>query len=212
MEQEKITVYLDVDDTVLQSSEAIIKILNKKHNIQPPKKIEDLKDWRYASIYNEITPDEVESIYASDEFFDVVNIDEVFSQFFYKSLEKVNFVFVTKGTSDNLNKKEKYLRKRLNGPFDYVGLTFTDKEECLNSRNFDKKAVNMRYGIHIDDRIECLKTTNAPVKILLKKHGVHYWNENYAGIPNLYVTNTWEEAIQIVEFAYTEHYIFKKCN
>ena len=211
MEQEKITVYLDVDDTVLKSSEAIIKILNKKHNIQPPKKTEDLKDWGYSSIYRGITPNEIETIYASDEFFDSVEVDQVFSQFFTKSLEKVNFVFVTKGTDENLTKKEKYLRRMLDGAFDYVGLNFKQNEVNTERSDFDKRAVNMKYGIHIDDRLECLKTTNAPIKILLKKHGVHYWNEDYTGVSNLYIVNTWEEAIQIVEFAYAEHYIFKKC-
>ena len=31
----RITLYLDADDTILLSSEAVIKILNKKYNIYP---------------------------------------------------------------------------------------------------------------------------------------------------------------------------------
>ena len=210
----KITLYLDADDTVLRSSEAMIEILNDKYNIIPRKTIENMSDWGYRSIWGQMTPEKVREIYASDEFFDRVKINSVFFDFFKKSLAKVNFVFVTKGTPENIDKKEKYLRKYLGNDFEYIGIPFKIDADGNVNATFSKRCINMRHGIQIDDRIDCLEDTNAPIKILIKTYGDHYWNqmEGYSGIPNLYVVNNWDEAIQIIEFAYKEHYIFKKCN
>lgn len=212
MENTKITLYLDVDDTILESSKAIIEILNKKHGINPQKTIDDLSDWGYRSIYGHTTIEDVKTMYSSDEFFDVVKFAPSFLDFYKKSLEKVNFVFVTKGTTENINKKKEYLQKHLGKTFEYIGLPIIYHEDDDAQKRFSKASVNMRHGIQVDDRIDCLESTNAPVKILLKMYGDHYWNlpEDYSGIPNLYVVTNWEEAIQIIDFAYNEHYIFKK--
>ena len=188
MEQNsKITIYLDADDTVLRSSEAIIEILNKKYNIMPKKTIKELRDWGYRSIYGRLSSKEVEDIYASDEFFNTVKVDSVFLEFFKKSLAKVNFIFVTKGTQENIDKKEKYLRENLGNEFEYIGIPFkVDADGNINA-TFSKRGVNMKHGIQIDDRIDCLEDTNAPIKILIKTYGDHYWNqiEDCAGISNL---------------------------
>ena len=81
----RITLYLDADDTILLSSEAVIKILNKKYNINPPKTINGMKDWGYRSIYKYITTKEVENIYESDEFFNMVEFDPLFLDFYNKN-------------------------------------------------------------------------------------------------------------------------------
>ena len=213
MENEsKITIYLDADDTVLESSKAIIKILNKKYNIIPEKSIDNMMDWEYKSIVKDITKEDIYNIYESDEFFDLVRINNDFLKFYKKSLNKINFVFVTKGTDININKKEKYLKKILGDTFEYIGIPFKTDVNGDYIPCYNKVVVNMKHGIQIDDRIDCLETTNAPIKILMKLYGDRYWNKNYSNISNLYTVNGWEEAIQIIEFAYNEHYIFKKCN
>ena len=106
----RITLYLDADDTILLSSEAVIKILNKKYNINPPKTINNMKDWEYRSIHKNITIEEVEGIYESDEFFNRVEFDPLFLDFYNKNKNKVNIVIVTKGTELNVIKKEKYIK------------------------------------------------------------------------------------------------------
>lgn len=209
-ENTKITLYIDVDDTVLRSSEAIINILNKRHSINPPKTLANLKDWEYRSIYKGITPDEIVKIYESDEFFNTAKIEKEFLTFYRKSLTKVNFKFVTKGTETNLAKKERFLRKHLGNDFEYIGIPFKIDVDGNIENSFSKHTVNMKYGIQIDDRVDCLEKTNAPVKILIQNYGEKHWNQNYANISNLYVVNGWDQAIEIIEFAYVEHYLFKK--
>ena len=217
MDKEKIKVFLDVDDTILKSSEAIIKILNEKYKIRPQKNIGHLRDWNYKSICRDVTLDDIEEIFKSDQFFDIVEIDNDFLEFYKNNQNMIDFVFLTKGTPENLKKKEDYLKSVLGSEIEYIGLPFKivcEEDECnckLDLKNYKKSSINMRHCIQIDDRVECLEDTNAPIKILYKKYSDHYQNRDYLNISNLYVVNSWQEIIQILEFAYNQHFIFKKC-
>lgn len=217
-EIEKIAIYVDADDTIMKSSEAVIKILNKKYNITPPKTIKDLRDWRYRSIYGLLGNDEVDNIFDSDEFFDVVELDNEFLSFYKANQKDFSFIVVTKGTKDNLKKKEEYLKKILGDSFEFIGIEtkrqqydeYYDKELGFKRRKIDKSSVNMRHGIQIDDRTDNLITTNAPVKILYKHDSDMYWNRDYENVNNLYAVNTWKEIIDILSFARDNHCLFKK--
>ena len=109
MAREKITLYLDVDDTIIKSSETIIEILNAKNNTH--KTINDLSDWGYRSICPTLNFDTVNDIFASEEFFDRVEIDPEFQRFYKKHKRDFNFVFVSKGVPLNIKRKEKFLKK-----------------------------------------------------------------------------------------------------
>lgn len=55
MENKKIKLFLDADDTILKSSKTVVDILNKRFNISPPKTERDVKDWKYRSVYHQCT-------------------------------------------------------------------------------------------------------------------------------------------------------------
>ena len=80
--EKKIKLFIDADDTILESSKAFIEILNERFNISPPKTYEDLKDWCYRSIYHFCTKDIINEIYDSDIFFEKVKINEIFKNFY----------------------------------------------------------------------------------------------------------------------------------
>ena len=206
----KITLYLDADDTILLSSEAVIKILNKKHNINPPKTINDMKDWGYRSIYKYITTKEVEDIYESDEFFNMVEFDPLFLDFYNKNKNKINVVIVTKGTELNVTKKEKYIKSILGEDIEYIGMTFKYDVDGKRIKDYSKTNINMKHGIQIDDRTDALVNTNANVKNLINNDRGRTWNQHYENINNLYVARNWDEISKIVLFAYDNHFIFKK--
>ena len=206
----KITLYLDADDTILLSSEAVIKILNKKYNINPPKTIDNMKDWGYHSIYKHITTKEVEDIYESDDFFNMVEFDPLFLDFYNKNKNKINVVIVTKGTELNVTKKEKYIKSILGEDIEYIGMTFKYDVDGKRIKDYSKTNINMKHGIQIDDRTDALVNTNANVKILINNDRVRTWNQHYENINNLYVARNWDEISKIVLFAYDNHFIFKK--
>ena len=209
--ENKITLYMDADDTILDSSKAIISILNQKYAISPPKTVNDMMDWSYRSIYKHITPNEVQEIYSSDEFFEKVEVNKEFLRFYQQNREKFNIVVVTKGTKANIEKKKIYLESVFGDNFEYIGMVFKNDADGNTIMSYDKSSVNMRNGIQIDDRTDALEQTNANIKILLKNDKDRYWNRDYENIKNLYVANNWSDVIEILMFAYSNHYIFKKC-
>ena len=101
----KPTLYVDCDDTVLESSETVIKILNKRYGLD--KTIDDLRDWNYKSIVKELSQEELYKIYESDEFWDDIRFKLGFLSFFNENCSKYNWVFVSLGTEENL----KYVRR-----------------------------------------------------------------------------------------------------
>ena len=200
MAREKITLYLDVDDTIIKSSETIIDILNARNNTH--KSINDLSDWGYRSICPTLNFDTLNEIFASEEFFDRVKIDPEFQRFYKKHKRDFNFVFVSKGVPLNIKRKEKFLKK--NFPRSkFISCPITEEQ------NFDKSHINMTNGIQIDDRFDCLATTTANVKILYKQGKDYSWNQPTRTLENLYITNTWKEIVSILEFALKQSFFME---
>ena len=83
---EKIKVYIDADDTILDSSVAIIDILNKKNNTN--KTIHDLRDWNYRDIDGTMNGDKILELYESEEFFNTVKIKENINRLFKRNNRK----------------------------------------------------------------------------------------------------------------------------
>lgn len=206
----KIMLYVDVDDTILKSSEAIIKILNKRYDINPQKTVNDMKDWGYRSIYKNITDDIVEELYESDEFFNIVEFDQAFLDFYNNNKNKIDITICTKGTSINIKKKEELIKKTLGDDITYIGMQFRVDCDGKLVKDYVKSTINMKHGIQIDDRTDVLRNSNANIKILINNDRVRTWNQHYENINNLYVVRNWDEIKQIVLFAYDNHFVFKK--
>lgn len=190
----------DVDDVVWSAAEVCVDIINERFILpyQTPKSVNDIKDWGFKSIYRDITQKDIEDIFASDEFFNRVQLKEGFVTALKSGLlSKYNNVFVTKGSKENLIKKEKCLQRMLGGDFEmfeFVGLSMEE----------NKSDINMIGGIIIDDNVNYLKNTNAYLKILLKNDRETQYNnlsdKEQCSIENLYIVNNWDELIQVLEF------------
>lgn len=187
---EKMKLFLDVDDTIFKSSEAIIKILNKKYNISPAKTYDDMTDWLYRSICPDMTSEKVKELYESEEFFDIVEYDEDFIKFYENYKNHFDIVIVTKGDKPNLDKKKKKLEDMF-GKFKFIGLDMNN--------GYDKSSVDMRGGIQVDDRSDCLENTNATIKILITHRKKLDWNKLPVNVENLYETADWNDAGLVID-------------
>lgn len=200
-----VTLYVDADDTILDSSKAVIEMLNEKYNLSPAKTILDLEDWNYHSICDEVTANEVTEIYNSKEFFDRVKIKDGFKKFWNKHKDKFELKIVTKGTKENLDKKQKYFKENI-PEAEVIGVGFTTEDLS----DFGKKHIDMRNGIQIDDRTDSLNT-NAPIKILLT-HGVQLpWNQ-YLGEydkESVYILENWSVIEESLLFFYNNQEFIK---
>lgn len=208
---QKIKIVWDVDDVIIKTSEYIINELNKKYNIIPSASIYDLKDWGYRSIITKISKkedkerllkdkSEIWQMFASDEFWENVQIREGFLDIWNDIVIRDNyeFVFASKGTDENLTKKEKFLKEKLGTE----KITFIGMNLCAErgqSENHDKSFLDIEGGIQIDDRYSCLNT-NAALKILLKNYIDTSYNTHIEERDDLYEINSLEEFKELLIF------------
>ena len=203
IKQRKIRLFIDADDTILESSKAFIDIVNRQDNINPPKTYEELQDWRYQSLFPYMTTKRVAEIYDSEEFFNIVKVNPDFKSFYLKYENDFEWYIVTKGHKSNIEHKQKYFKKHF-PKAKVVGCRFDSKEE----QNFDKSHIDMDYGIQIDDRTDCLIGSNANIKILFKNNRDFYWNRTDMTSEPLYIMNSWKEIIETLEFALKNPAVF----
>lgn len=192
-------VFLDVDDVVLNSSKAAIAILNKKHGQR--KSVEDVTDWEYKSLFPNTTTEEIEEVFASDEFWETVEFFPAFQEWVlddkHDILSKFNWIYLTKGGKDSLAQKCDFLNAhntdKTRDVFTYYGLNLSES----------KSNIHMWGGIQIDDNWDNLRDTDADVKILVKNYKDTTYNQMGAESPlheNVYVVNTLDEAFEILRF------------
>ena len=188
-ETNDVKIFLDCDDTIINSSECIIDLLNKRNGTN--KTIDDLKDFHYRSIDKTLSNDDVVKLFESDDFWSSVRYNLDFLK--YNRFLDNNFEVevVSCGTKPNLEKKKKYLEDI---GYKFTGILIGD------DINLCKRCINMHGGIQIDDNIKSIENTNATIKILLQNGHDFPWNKVKPNIDNLYVVQTWEEIYQILEF------------
>ena len=192
--QGKLRLFLDADDVLLRSTEAVVDILNKR-NVNLNAKPEDVVEWNYTSICPSMTADEVLKIYESTEFWETVRMDMTALELLLQLHKDTEIYVVSKGTDKNLKEKKKFLQTYLLH-FDFIGLSLSKDETC-----FDKSCVDMSGpSIQVDDRTDCLLGTNATLKILLKNGADKPWNRYKGGESNLYIANNWKEVAEIIRF------------
>ena len=180
------TVYVDFDNTIVESNQKVIGILNDKYGLN--KSEDDLEDYGYTSIAP-ITAEEKLGIFDSDEFFSNLKFKSDFLKVLNKYDGKVKFVITTKGTAENLKKKEQWIKENIPGNISFVGIT---------NNSLSKRQVDMTNGIQIDDCTAALDT-NADIKILYKDNHNFNWQSNYNNT-DILVVNTWLEIDDILSF------------
>lgn len=180
------TVYVDFDNTIVESNQKVIEILNDKYGLN--KSEDDLEDYGYTSIAP-ITEEEKLGIFESDEFFSNLKFKSDFLKVLNKYDGKVKFVITTKGTAENLKKKEQWIKENIPGNISFVGIT---------NNSLSKRQVDMTNGIQIDDCTAALDT-NANIKILYKDNHNFNWQSNYNNT-DILVVNTWLEIDDILSF------------
>ena len=110
-----------------------------------------------------MTTEKIEEIFESDDFWNSVKLNEILTKAFEDGLwDKFNWIFVTKGTEQNLQKKFDYLSQQ-----DFLQ-SHSDWTYYRLNLNESKAKVHMMGGIQIDDLYGNLVNTDADLKILLK--------------------------------------------
>ena len=158
---DKPTVYMDIDDVLLDSTNAVLDVIYKRYGVRQEQA--NIKDWCFRSAKRDMTKEQIEEIFESEEFWNTVQLNETLVKAFEAGLwDGFNWVFVTKGTEQNLQKKFDYLNQQ-----EFLQNHSNWSYYRLNL-NESKSKVHMMGGIQIDDLYGNLVNTDADLKILLK--------------------------------------------
>ena len=196
----KKTIYIDFDNTLVESNKKIIELINNKYNVN--KTEDDLIDYDYNSIFP-ITKEEKIEMFESDEFYKNLEMKPLAVEILEKYHDIYEIIIVSNGTKLNLQKKMDWIRKNI--PYD--NFKFIGIDNC----NPDKSKINMKDAIQIDDNIFCLDSTNAGLKILYKDFNNFSWQSNYGG-KDILIVNTWNDINSILEFCMEYDYKTLKKN
>lgn len=193
----KPTIVLDFDDTLVKSGEAVIKILNKKYGTN--KTIYDSKDWNFRSVKRELGEEEINEIFGSKEFFEIIEWNNQALEFLKTFKSVYNYLICSKGTKQNLKRKEKFLEDNLRIiykiDFEFIGLEFYE------SSSLNKSAIDFSNCLFcIDDNTEALLSINTPYKFLIRNYIDTNWNQIPENSENVYVVNNFAEIIEICKY------------
>ena len=176
----KLTLYVDIDGVVLRTSEAFINHYCKKHNIN--KTFYNLKDYNFKSIDRNIELQDFFKYVESKDFVNEVEFFEEFVEYYKKRKNDFNWIFITKGTINFFNIKQKILEKKLGYDIELIHI----------GPGQEKNIVDMNNGIQIDD-FYCNLNTNAKTKVLVK----NFIDTDYNFVPDiredLYIVNDWKD-------------------
>jgi 5'(3')-deoxyribonucleotidase len=158
----KQNLFLDFDDTIVNSTKAICQCYNHLYSFHADFKEADWaknKSWDFADTCPLMESDVKKELFRSKMFWEALDFMEDAHGTLFELKDKYNIIIVSLGTLGNLKYKAEWLKVRL---------PFIDNVILLKNSGtiMDKSFVNMDGGIFIDDVFSNLKSTNASVKYI----------------------------------------------
>ena len=199
MKLEKQKIVLDFDDTLVKSSEQIIRMINQKYGLN--KTIEDLTDWGYTSIYPSLTTKEITEFYSDEKFFKEVEWNEGVKSFLLEFKNDYKFIICSKGSKQNLYLKGLFLINWFIQlgiiDWEFKGIeTNDDSDYTLN-----KSMVDFSDCLFcVDDNVNALLSINTPKKILIKNYAEYFWNKTPINREDVYIINDFHDLKEICKF------------
>ena len=182
------TVYIDIDNTIINSTKRFVDIYNKinKSNYDWTK----VKEWGFQPELN-VSNCEIKHIFDTEYFYKEEYLYDRCKLTIKMIREQLNcnVVFLTIGTKTNNKHKA-----------EMIGRVFEDVDLiCINKENvtMDKSMIKMKHNdIIIDDNEDNLITSNCinERRILFCPEGQKGWNSNFRGLK----TDSWVEVRLIV--------------
>lgn len=169
----KLNLFMDFDEVLVDSIRSILLILNPRYGTDF--KPDDCTQWDFRDLFPDITPDEVEKCFESDEFWGTLRFKTVGQNvldFLDKLKSYYNIVIVSKGTETNLKKKRQWLIDNMPIPYSFIPIGLDGS----------KGDIDMAGGVHIDDNQYYLNESNATYKILFYNATCETdWNNEWGG-------------------------------
>ena len=167
-------IFVDFDETIVNSLKEICKIYNNKYNLHSNWK--NSKLWSLKDECPLFNAGEVEDLFSSDSFFRNLTLKEGAFEVLTELSNDYPITIVSIGTTQNLSKKEKFINEKL--PFVSKSVLIPVEK---NKLIMDKSSVDMSNGILIDDVEDNLFSSNATMQILYENIPKAEWNSKWTG-------------------------------
>lgn len=173
-------IYLDFDDTITQSIENVVRIVNKRYNKNVRQ--EDISEWDFSDVYPDIPLQDIVKVFGEDEFFNTLRL-KFGALFTIARYSKYNNIYiVSKVDTQAIEKKNDYIKQHIigeRGHIKFIGVPLGKS----------KGIVDMSKGIMVDDNADFLRETNAKHKILFKNNRKFDDKQDWDGL----VVHNWLE-------------------
>lgn len=189
---DRINVVVDMDDTITNSSQYVLKLLNERY--ESAYLDTDIYRYDFTDIFPDMKREELISLFEQEDFYDRCGaikdaIETINKHSLYDGDNFFKFHICTIGTQQNLLNKYNWIMNHIFGDINIIGV--------LDGNNKDK--VNMKNSIQIDDKYDYLVRTNSKIKILL----TNGYDREYNKVrPNdeIYVVDNWKQIDEILYF------------
>lgn len=167
--------YIDFDDTIVNSTKAFCSVYNSIFNNQAGFKPADYKKvsrWDYSDQCSLLDSSDIESFFCREEFFAQLEFIEKAKETIEELANHYKIIVCSIGSLENIGRKAFWLKENL--PF-IDGTILIDNGES----RADKSIIDMSEGIFIDDHQENLISSNASIKICFGS--ILEWNNKWEG-------------------------------
>ena len=166
-------IYLDFDDTITDSVQNLVRIVNKRYDKRV--RWNDIGEWDFSDVYPDMPHKDIVKVFGEQEFFDTLYAKEYAILALHK-LSKRNDIFIVSKCDDTASKRKyEWIKSHLHD-------TGIDVEFTAIPLNSSKGLVDMSGGIFVDDNVRFLKETNAKYKILFNNHRKFDAEQDWKGL------------------------------
>lgn len=173
-------IYIDFDDTITQSVENVIRIVNQRFNKNV--KVQDIGEWDFSDVYPDIPLEDIINVFGEEEFFRTLKFNDDVIPTLRKYTKYNNIIIVSKVDMSIIQRKFNWVKNHLID----IGINVEFYGVPLGK---SKSIIDMSDGIMIDDNASFLKETNAKYKILYKCNRKFDTKQEWDG----YTVSSWKE-------------------
>lgn len=173
-------IYIDFDDTITQSVENVIRIVNQRFNKNV--KVQDIGEWDFSDVYPDIPLEDIVNVFGEEEFFRTLKFNDDVIPTLRKYTKYNNIIIVSKVDMSIIQRKFNWVKNHLID----IGINVEFYGVPLGK---SKSIIDMSDGIMIDDNASFLKETNAKYKILYKCNRKFDTKQEWDG----YTVSSWKE-------------------
>ena len=161
------TVFADFDDTLVDSLQADVTMLNERYGTNVDKS--EVMCWNFRYVFPQLKEDEIEDLFDDPHFFEIIQFKPDAKEFI---LSIPNAKIITKGRPKNLELKKQWLYDNGLGDIPFIGLGLDDSKGDYINYN----------SLLIDDNKGNLESVDCKYKVMFETNEFSEWQKNWQGM------------------------------